>query len=54
LVPKTNMQDIVVNKERLGKIKIIPVSHIKDVLKEAMDWTGHTAELGKLVARGRK
>ncbi len=40
IVPKSNMDDIVISKERLSKIKIIPVERIEDVLKVAIDWTG--------------
>jgi Lon-like ATP-dependent protease len=40
LVPKSNLKDIVLSKEKLNKIKIIPVEHISEVLKDALDWTG--------------
>ncbi len=40
IVPKANMEDIVVEKERLKKIKIIPVTKISEVLKNVMDWKG--------------
>jgi Lon-like ATP-dependent protease len=40
IVPRSNMQDIVVDEDRIKKIKIIPVDTIKDVLKEVMDWKG--------------
>lgn len=40
IVPKANLQDIIVDKERLKKVKIIPVTHIKEVLKETLDWNG--------------
>jgi Lon-like ATP-dependent protease len=40
IVPKSNMQDIVMSKERLAKIKIIPVETISQVLKQALDWKG--------------
>ncbi len=40
IVPKSNMRDIVVPKEKLSKIKIIPVETINEVLKEALDWKG--------------
>ncbi|MBW2972155.1 ATP-dependent protease LonB [Candidatus Woesearchaeota archaeon] len=45
LVPKSNMQDIIISKERLKLIKIVPVEMISEVLKEALDWKGKTAIL---------
>jgi len=49
IVPKSNMQDIVVDKIRLAKIKLIPVSHISEVLEEALDWKGKEDVLKKLI-----
>ena len=49
IVPKSNMQDIVVDKKKLEKITIIPVEHIRDVLKEALDWKGKEAELKQIL-----
>lgn len=40
LVPKSNLKDIIIDSKKLKKIKIIPVSHISEVLKEALDWNG--------------
>ena len=40
IVPKTNMQDIIVDAKLLQKVTIIPVDHITQVLKEAIDWKG--------------
>jgi len=40
IVPKANEGDIVIDKNKLKGVKIIPVSHIKDVLKEALYWKG--------------
>lgn len=40
LVPKSNMQDIVIEKDKLKLLKIIPVETISEVLKEALDWKG--------------
>lgn len=40
IVPKTNMQDIVIDKDNLKKIKIIPVNRIEEVLKYALNWKG--------------
>ncbi|MFH1916514.1 MAG: ATP-dependent protease LonB [Nanoarchaeota archaeon] len=50
IVPKANLQDIVVDKERLAKIEIIPVTTIAEVLKEALDWKGKEAVL-KLILK---
>ena len=49
IVPKANMQDIVVPKEKLDKIKIIPVETIGEVLKEALDWSGKEDILKKIL-----
>ncbi|MBI5065618.1 ATP-dependent protease LonB [Candidatus Woesearchaeota archaeon] len=43
IIPESNFQDIVIDKEKLAKIKVIPVTHITEVLKEAMDWKGKTS-----------
>lgn len=51
LVPKSNIQDIVVDKEKLKKIKIIPVETIVDVLKEALDWKGNQQILKKILKK---
>lgn len=40
LVPKSNMKDIIVDKKKLAKIKIVSVENIVEVLKEALDWKG--------------
>jgi len=48
LVPKSNLKDIVVRKELLGKIKIVPVETISQVLTEALDWTGKKDILNKI------
>ncbi|MGV8141193.1 MAG: ATP-dependent protease LonB [Candidatus Woesearchaeota archaeon] len=51
IVPKTNMQDIIVDKEKLSKIDIIPVETITEVLKEVLDWKGKEAILKKIEER---
>lgn len=40
IIPKANEQDIILSKEELNKVKIIPVTTIQEVLKEALDWEG--------------
>lgn len=51
LVPKENIDDIVVNKDKLKSVKIIPISHIIDVLKEAMDWTNKEELLKQVLSK---
>lgn len=48
LVPKSNVQDIVIDKKKLSTIELIPVDHINEVLKEALDWTGKKDLLKKI------
>jgi len=40
IVPHANFKDIIVSKQNLNKIKIIPVNTIEEVLKETLDWKG--------------
>ncbi|KHO45699.1 MAG: Lon-like protein ATP-dependent protease [archaeon GW2011_AR3] len=49
IVPKSNEKDIIVAAEKLKKVKIIPVEHIVDVLKEALDWKGNEQIINKIV-----
>ena len=49
IVPKSNMRDIILDKEDLKKVNIIPVEHIKDVLKEVLVWNGKKDILKKIV-----
>ena len=48
IVPKSNMQDIVVDKKKLAKIKLIPVKSIYQVLEQALEWKGKGSILKKL------
>ena len=48
IIPKSNEQDIVIKPERLKKIKVIPVTNIKEVLKHALDWKGHESVLKQI------
>ena len=50
IVPKTNLKDIIIDKDKINKIKIIPVETITDVLKVALDWTGKQRILKKIAA----
>ena len=40
IIPKTNEDDVVIAKDRLAKIHIIPVERIEEVIKEALEWKG--------------
>ena len=40
IVPHSNLQDIVVDKNLLSKVKIIPVTSIEEVLEHALEWNG--------------
>ncbi|MFT4249886.1 MAG: ATP-dependent protease LonB [Candidatus Woesearchaeota archaeon] len=48
LVPKTNMKDIVLGKEALKQIQIVPVDHIVDVLEHALLWKGRKKLLSSI------
>ncbi len=48
IVPRSNMQDIIVDKKKLKKVRIIPVDTIIDVWKEALVWTGKKDLLKKI------
>ena len=48
IVPKSNLNDIIVDKSRLKKIKLIPVEDISQVLAEALDWKGKKRILKKI------
>ena len=49
IVPKSNMKDIIIDKDQLKKVNIIPVEHIKDVLKEALVWNGKQKILNSII-----
>jgi Lon-like ATP-dependent protease len=48
IVPKSNLQDIVIDKAKLAKVEIIPVEQLNEVLKEALDWKGKETVLKSL------
>ena len=48
IVPESNLRDIVIDKENLKKIKIVPVQRIEEVLKEALVWKGKEDILKKI------
>ncbi|MBW2963304.1 ATP-dependent protease LonB [Candidatus Woesearchaeota archaeon] len=49
IVPKSNLQDIVIDKDKIKKIEIIPVETIQEVLKEAFYWKGKENILKKFM-----
>ncbi|MFC2134407.1 ATP-dependent protease LonB [Bacteroidota bacterium] len=53
LVPRTNMQDIIIDSDKLKKIRIIPVDTIFDVLKQVLDWKGNE-KVYKLIEKASK
>ncbi|MFW5865685.1 MAG: ATP-dependent protease LonB [Nanoarchaeota archaeon] len=40
IVPRSNLQDIVIEKGRLDKVKLVPVDNLVDVLEHLLDWSG--------------
>ncbi len=48
IVPKSNLNDIVLDAKKLKQIKIIPVEYISEVLKQALDWKGKQHILSKI------
>lgn len=40
IVPESNLKDLVVSEENLKKIKVVGVKTVKEVLKEALHWSG--------------
>ncbi len=48
IIPKANEQDIVLSKEKLKGIEIIPTKSIQEVLKHALDWKGKENILRKI------
>jgi ATP-dependent Lon protease len=54
IIPKSNQQDLVLSKEKAKKIKIIPVSSINEVLKQALVWKGKEKLLKKLNGKNKK
>ena len=48
LIPETNAKDIVLQKEHVGKIKIVPVSTLAEVLEHSLDWSKGKTLLNKI------
>lgn len=53
IVPRSNLQDIVVDKEKLSKVRIVPVTNIEEVLREALDWNGKK-RIFEIITNGKK
>ncbi|MBS3146389.1 ATP-dependent protease LonB [Candidatus Woesearchaeota archaeon] len=53
IIPKANEKDIVISKDQLDKIKIIPVHYIEEVLKEALDWSKDTKVLNTIIKKNK-
>jgi Lon-like ATP-dependent protease len=51
LVPASNLKDIILPKDKQGKIQIIPVKTIVDVLQEALEWKGNKGVLRRMKAQ---
>jgi ATP-dependent Lon protease len=53
LVPKANLQDIVLDKEKLQKVSIVPVTSIEEVLEHALEWKGKK-RIKEMIMNGKK
>jgi Lon-like ATP-dependent protease len=54
IVPQSNLKDIIIAKERLAKIKIIPVLYISEVLEKALNWKGKQNILRQIKIKAKK
>ncbi|MGM5481141.1 MAG: ATP-dependent protease LonB [Nanobdellota archaeon] len=48
VVPRSNLQDIIIEKSRLKKVTLVPVDNLVDVLEHLLDWTGREDLLKQL------
>ncbi len=53
IVPKSNLQDIVIDADKLKKVTIIPVISLEEVLEHALDWEGNE-KLKDQIFKGKK
>jgi Lon-like ATP-dependent protease len=53
IVPESNMQDIVVDSEKLKKVRLIPVRNILDVVTEMIEWKGREDVYARFKGRAR-
>lgn len=49
IVPSSNLKDIIINKEKIKKVNIIPVNRIEEVWQKALDWKGKKDILQKII-----
>jgi ATP-dependent Lon protease len=54
IVPKANLQDIVIDEDKLKEVKIIPVTSIEEVLEHALYWNGKKRIKEMIVKNGKK
>ena len=48
IIPKSNLQDLIVPKNATGKIEIIPVDTVDEVWENALDWKNNKDILKKI------
>ena len=53
IVPKSNLQDIVLSNEQLKKVKIIPVTTIEEVLEHALYWNGNKSLKDRILFKNK-
>jgi len=51
IIPKANEKDVLLTKDLKNKIKIIPVNHIIEVIKEVFDWRGKEKLLRQIIKK---
>jgi len=49
IIPQSNEQDVVIESEKLAKIKVIPVTTLSEVLEHTLEWDGKNRELLKKI-----
>lgn len=54
LVPKSNVQDIILDTDQQHKITIIPVQTIEEVLYHALEWKGHQHIFRQIQKKGQR
>ena len=54
IIPKSNEQDLVLSKEQLEKIKIIPVARIEEVWQHALVWKGDKKKILNKLMKGKE
>ena len=54
IVPKSNVQDIVVDEKMLKKVKIVPVTMLHEVFEEVLDWKGKEKLKNKIIKEMKK